>query len=83
MSYDQTAERIREADERCSAWADIAGAHGAQVDRLRALLREVSANRWECATEDGACPDCGAEDGEPHDDGCLLGRVDAECNKGA
>lgn len=77
------AERIREADERCSAWADIAGAHGAQVDRLRALLREVSANRWECATEDGACPDCGAEDGEPHDDGCLLGRVDAECNKGA
>lgn len=77
------AERIRNADERCSAWADIAGAHGAQVDRLRALLREVSANRWECATEDGACPDCGAEDGEPHDDGCLLWRVDAECNKGA
>ena len=76
------AERIREVGERCSAWADIAGAHGAEVDRLRALLREVSASRWECATEDGACPDCGADDGEPHDAGCLLGQVDAECDKG-
>jgi hypothetical protein len=41
------------------------------------LLLEVSASRWECATEDGACPDCGCDDGEPHDEGCLLGRVDA------
>lgn len=39
------AERLRKAEERCSAWADIAGAHGAQADCLRALLREVSANR--------------------------------------
>lgn len=48
------------------------------AERMRSLLREVSANRWECATEDGACPDCGSDDGAKHDDGCLLGKVDAE-----
>ena len=72
------SERVRKVEERCSAWADIAGAHGAQVDRLKALLREVSAKRWECATEDGACPDCGAEDGDEHEIGCLLGQIDLE-----
>jgi hypothetical protein len=43
---------------------------------LRTLLREVSASRWECATEDGACPDCGCYDGTPHDAECLLGKID-------
>lgn len=46
--------------------------------RLRSLLREVSAQRWECAAEDGLCPDCDATFSEPHDSECLLGQIDAE-----
>lgn len=47
-------------------------------ERLRSLLREVSAQRWECATEYGRCPDCDATFSEPHDSECLLGQIDAE-----
>lgn len=49
----------------------------AEMLKQRALLLEASAARWECATEDGACPDCGCDEGEIHDEGCLLGRIDA------
>lgn len=45
------------------------------------LLRDISAARWSCATEHGDCPDCGCEDGEPHDESCLLGSVDAKIDE--
>lgn len=75
--------KLAQTESAWHVWRAAASTHCVQADRLRTLLREVSANRWECATEDGACPDCGADDGEPHDSGCLLGRVDAEIETAA
>lgn len=51
----QAQEAAKAATERASAWADIAGAHGAQADRLRAVLldcaRQAEALKRECGMD--------------------------------
>lgn len=49
----------------------------AELDRLRALLHEAAEHIMTPGWVDGDCPICGAEEDEPHEPTCLIGRIDA------
>ena len=56
----EVSRRLK-AEKRCSEWADIAGAHGAEVDRLRSIVQQLQ------AAEEGAKDAFGVVVQEKHD----------------